>query len=214
MPNWNTCQNGFILPYHMSWSRDKGAHRCPVAWFNPLSSHDHTHIEQEVYLCIYITCWSVCDCDQDFWLARLCLIDQCLQSSWLLDLQWFKGQNEIGSYAFYHPLIDLCRLKVTLIGSPWSLNRLSRTTDHLILVTSTSTGRDLDKVTVWRETFEGENFCDLARNKILVEKTFTDCSLVSLLNDANFTEKTFTNSYKTAKVFSRKFDVCYNGRES
>ena len=150
MPNWNTCQNGFILPDHMSWSRDKGAHCCPVAWFNPFSSHDHTHFEQEVYLCIYITCWSVCDCDQDFWLARLCLIDQCLQSSWLLDLQWFKGQNEIGSYAFFginHPLIDLCRLEVTLIGSPWSLNRLLRT---LISLDSGHKhfNRDLGKVTV------------------------------------------------------------------
>ena len=32
--------------------------------------------------------------------------------------------------------------------------------------------------TVERETFEGENFCELVKNTIFTEKTFVDCSLV------------------------------------
>ena len=46
------------------------------------------------------------------------------------------------------------------------------------------------------------------QNKVFAEKTFADCSLVSLLKDAmspNFAEKTFTNSYKTSKFAQLKF---------
>ena len=41
-----------------------------------------------------------------------------------------KVKTKLAAMHFFgiiHPLIDLCRLEVTLIGSPWSLNRLSRT---------------------------------------------------------------------------------------
>ena len=62
----------------------------------------------------------------------------------------------------------------------------------------------------WK-TFEKENFHKLVKNKMLAEKTFADCLLVSPPKDTtppNFTEKTFANSYKTSKfaqVFSSKF---------
>ena len=32
--------------------------------------------------------------------------------------------------------------------------------------------------TVWRETFEGENFCELVKNTTFAEKTYADCSLL------------------------------------
>ena len=65
------------------------------------------------------------------------------------------------------------------------------------------------------ETFEGENFHELVKNRIFAEKPFVDCSLVSPAKDTtppNFAEKTFTNSYKTSKfaqVFSLKSFLLY-----
>ena len=56
--------------------------------------------------------------------------------------------------------------------------------------------------------FQGRNFREFVENKIVMEKTFVDCSLLSPPKDTtppNFAEKTFANSYKTskfAKVFS------------
>ena len=41
------------------------------------------------------------------------------------------------------------------------------------------TPKNLTKLnTVWQETFEGENFCELVKNVIFTEKTFVDCSLL------------------------------------
>ena len=58
--------------------------------------------------------------------------------------------------------------------------------------------------TIQRENFLGRKLSRFGGNRIFVEKTFADCSLVSLPKDAtppNFVEKTFVNSYKTFVSF-------------
>ena len=61
-----------------------------------------------------------------------------------------------------------------------------------------------EKGTIQRETFERENFRELVKNTIFVEKTFMDCSLMPKDNTPpNFVEKTFMNSHKIAN--SQKF---------
>ena len=62
---------------------------------------------------LYVACWSICNWDQDFWLAKVCL------TAWsfllkLLITWFFMGQRSDCSCTF---LVLCCSLEVTLI--PW-----------------------------------------------------------------------------------------------
>ena len=75
---------------------------------------------------LYVACWSICNWDQDFWLAKS-VLDWLIVPSKALDhliFLWVKGQiAAVHSWSF-----DCCSLEVTLI--PWSA--LKEGFDHLI----------------------------------------------------------------------------------